>query len=191
MKVGPIRDAAEESEEEEDEEEEEEEDAPKKACSPLGKVFNKVVLPFKSISKRKAMELSPGSVKDVEAESSQRARSCQPSPASSVEVPIPSQDTSPYYSTSMPPPSVVSSRFNTPQDPFYVRRLDNQLRESQEDLTLMQEGMQRLERRYASRESLLMEESALLRSRLSEGEGSRRGGSSRGRGGAGSSSGRF
>ena len=55
----------------------------------------------------------------------------------------------------------------------------------------MQKGMQRLERRYASRESLLMEEIALLRSRLGEGESSRRGGTSGGRREAGSSSGRF
>ena len=189
MKVGPIRDAAEESEEEEDEEEEE--DAPKKTRSPLGKVFNKVLSPLKSISKRKATELSPGSVKDVEAESNQRARGCQLSPALSIEVPIPSKGTSPYYSTSMPPPSIVSSRSAAPQDPFYVQRLENQLRESQEDLSLMQEGILRLEHRYASRQSLLLEDISHLRTRLGEGKGSRRGGSSGGRGGAGSSSGRF
>ena len=91
----------------------------------------------------------------------------------------------------MLPPSSLSGSFSTTHNPFYVCRLENCLQESQEDLTTMQEGIHRLERRYALRESLLLEEIALLKSRLSEGESSRRGGSSGGHGGAGSSSGRF
>ena len=189
--VGRIVDAAEESEEEGDEGEEEEEEEEKKGPSPIAKAFKKLTSPLKAIGKRKTTELSPGSLKDREAESSERARARHPSPSSSVELPEPSRDSSSFISSTMPPPSNLSGSFHTTYDPFYVRRLENRLQESQEDLTTMREGITKLEQRYASRESLLLEEIAHLKTRLGEGEGSRRGGSSGGRGGVGSSSGRF
>ena len=168
--VGKILDAAEESKEEGDEEEEEEE---KKGPSPIVKVFKKITSPLKAIGKRKATELSPGSLKDREAESSQRAHARQPSPSSCVELPEPSRDSSSFISSTMPPPSNLSGSFHTTYDPFYVRRLENCLQESQEDLTTMREGIIKLEQRYALRESLLLEEIAHLKTRLGEGEGSR------------------
>ena len=124
-------------------------------------------------------------------ESSERAHARQPSPSSSVELPEPSRDSSSFISSTMPLPSNLSGSFHTTYDPFYVRHLEHCLQESQEDLTTMHEGITKLEQRYASRESLLLEVIAHLKTRLGEGEGSRQGGSSGGRGGAGSSSGRF
>ena len=79
-----------ESEEEEEEGEEEVEEAEKKKTSPVAKVFSKLASPLKSIGKCKTMQLSPQLVKDREAESSQRACGCQPSPVPSSEVPLPS-----------------------------------------------------------------------------------------------------
>lgn len=197
--VGPIRDAAEDSPEDEEEEEEgdeagEEEEGEKqpKASSPIARAFKKLASPLKNLGKRKTTELSPQSVKEREVESSQRAwRRRSPSNAS-VEVPVPSRSASSF---AMPPPSITSGVYSSAEDPFYVRRLENDLRESREDLTILsrrlaesQEDIGVLLRRHASRESLLKEEVASLRARLGEG-GS--GGSGRRGGGAGSSSGRY
>jgi hypothetical protein len=158
---------------------------------PIIKVFKKITSPLKAIGKHKATELSPGSLKDWEAESSERACGRQPSPSSSVELPEPFHNSSSLIFAAMPLPSNFSGSFNTTYDSFYMRRLENRLQESQEDLTTMREGINKLEQRYASRESLLLEEIAHLKTRLGEGESSRRGGSSGGHGGAGSFSGRF
>jgi hypothetical protein len=183
--VAPLRDAAEESpgeeEEEDEEEEEEEEEKEKKGPSPLVKVFRKVTSPLKTIGKRKATELSHKSVLDREAEPSQRARERPPSTSSSADLPDPSMGSSSFYSNTMPPPPLTGSTgLGIPSDPFYVRRLEVRLRESQEDITT-------LLRRHESRESLLLEEIAMLKDRLGEGSVS---GSGR-RGGAGGSSGRY
>jgi hypothetical protein len=202
--VGPIVDAAEasegEEEEEEAEEEEEEKEAveqkkPEKAASPVIRVMRKIVSPLKGIGKRQTNELSPGSVKDREAESSQRTRSRHHSPPESVEVPIASRVPSPYHS-SMAPPSSIYTGARSSDDPFYVRRIENELRESKEDLAILARRLQDSRedlgvvlRRHQSKESLLLEEIASLKAKLGEGS-SGRGGSSGRRRGAGSASGR-
>jgi hypothetical protein len=179
--VGKVVDAAEESEPENEEEEEAQEEQ-KKTTSPVVKAFQKITSPLRGIGKRKTTELSPGTIQDREAESSQRARGRQPSPSPSVEVPEVHRGTSSFYSATMPPPSSISSRRGDYTDPFYVRTLENELRESQEDLNIVL-------RRQESRESLLREEIATLKARLGEGSsGVSR--SSEKRRGAGGSSGR-
>lgn len=179
--VGKILDAAEESDPE-DEEEEQAEEEQKKATSPVIKVLRNITSPLKSIGKRKTTKLSPGTVQEREAESSQRARGRQPSPSPSVEVPEVHQSPSSFYSATMPPPSSISSHRGDHYDPFYVRTLENELRESQEDLNIVL-------RRQESKESLLREEIASLKARLGEGSsGVSR--SSEKRRGAGGSSGR-
>ena len=117
--VGQVLDAAEESEAEGDEEEEEEEEE-KAGASPIIKVFKKLTSPLKAIGKRKATQLSPGSLKDREAESSERARGHPPSPSSAIELPEPSRDSSSLLSTAMPLPSSVYSGSSTTFDLFYV-----------------------------------------------------------------------
>jgi len=199
--VAPLRDAAEESSEEEEEEEEEvvEKEKEKKGSSPLVNALKKITSPLKAIGKRKTTELSPGSVKDREAESSERARARKPSPSSSFDIPEPSHGSSSFYSVTMPPPpSIISTGLGNSPDPFYVRRLENSLRESQEDLTTMRQGVTKLEQRYASRESLLLEEIALLKANIAErdaasqsGKRGAAGSSSGRRGGTGSSSGKY
>jgi hypothetical protein len=194
--VGPIRDAAEESSEEEEregeeeEEEEEEEEVSAKPKSPIVRAFKKLTSPLKSLGKRKTTELSPKSQQEREAESSRRARGRSSPSVQSIEAPEPARSGSSFYSVAMPPPSTISSSHQTVYDPFYVRRLENDLRESKEDLNIVsrrlresQEDIGVLLRRQGSRESLMLEEIAALKARLGEG--------SSGRGGrAGSSSGR-
>ena len=202
--VGPVLDAAEESEGEEEEEEDEDEegeeaaeepDKPEKTHSPAIRVLRRIVSPLKSIGKRQTTDLSPGSVKDREAESSQRSRTRHHSPEESLEVPIVSRFSSPYHTT-MPPPSSTYSGAHTSEDHFFVRRLENDLRASREDLSVVtrrwresQEDLGMLVRRHQANESLLLEEIASLKARLGEGS-SGRGGSSGRRGGAGSAAGR-
>ena len=123
----------------EQEEEVEEEEGEEKKTSPITKVLFQLALPLKIIGKCKTMQLSPQSVKDREAESSQRTHGHQPSPVPFSEVPLPfhhpSQQTSPFYSISMPPPSSsFSSSLDQSQDPLYVQHLKNKLCESQEDI---------------------------------------------------------
>jgi len=206
--VGPIRDAAEDSSnEEEEEEEEEEEDAEEdegevekesKKKSPLVRAFNKIAAPLKALGKRTTTELSPKSIQDREAEPSQRARRRRSPSHASVEDPFPSRAASSF---TMPPPSTTSGASGALYDSFYVRGLENELRESKEDLHIMarryresQEDIGTLMRRHASKESLLREEIEVLKARYGESSSSRRGeaGSSSGRrGGGGSSSGRY
>lgn len=196
--VGPIRDAAEDSSEEEEEEEdgegeeEEEEEERPKASSPIARAFKKLASPLKGLGKRKTTELSPKSVQEREADSSQRARVRRSPSNVSIEVPVVSRSASSF---AMPPPSTSSGVYSSVHDPFYVRRLENDLRESREDLTILsrrltesQEDIGVLLRRHASRESLLKEEIEQLKARLGEGG---TGSSGRRGGGAGSSSGRY
>ena len=199
--VGPIRDAAEKSpeiEEEDDEEEEEEEEEERQASSPIARALKKIASPLRALGKRKTTELSPKSVQERDADSSQRARLRRSPSNVSVEVPVPSRSASSFV---MPPPSTISAVSGGPYDPFYVRRLENELRESKEDLAIMgrrfresQEDIGILLRRHASKESLLFEEIAALKGEYGESSLSRRGGargSSEGYGKAGSSSGRY
>lgn len=198
--VGPIRDAADDSSSEEEEEEEDEEveaeedegEAEKKGKkkSSLVRAFNKIASPLKSLGKRSTTELSPKSIQDRDAEASQRARRRRSPSQASVEA-----------SFIMPPPSAISGISGSSQDPFYVRRLESDLRESKEDLFILtrrlresQEDFGTLLRRQESRESMLKEEIEMLRARLGEGSSGVRGGagsSSGRRGGGGSSSGRY
>jgi hypothetical protein len=198
--VGPLRDAAEVSESEEGQEEREEEETPgpkpsdSKGKSVMKKVFNKLASPLQNLGKRKTTELSPGSIQERQVEPSERARGRPPSPSLSLEVPIHSAS-SPYSSSAMPPPSTTSYPASS-SDPFFVRSLEYQLRESQEDLAILsrryresQEDINLLLRRQESRDSLLREEIATLKARLGEGSsGVSR--SSEKRRGAGGSSGR-
>ena len=156
------------------------------------------------MGKRKTTELSPRSVQEREASTSQKTRARAGSPTPSLEVPIFSREPSFSPSSAMPPPSSIYSHGSAPYDPFYVRSLEDDLRASREDLSILArryndslEDITRLVRRQKSRESLLQDEIAALKTRL--GEGSSRGssgrrgsagGSSGKRGGAGSSSGR-
>ena len=135
-KVGKLWDADEESEdedegeEEKEEEEDKEEEPEKKTASPVAKVLKKLGSPLKSLGKRKASQQSPELVQDKGTVSVQRACDQQPSPIPSVNIPEFFMGSSSSNSLAMPPPSSVVNC----QDPFYVRHLEHQLWESQEDL---------------------------------------------------------
>jgi hypothetical protein len=157
-----------------------------KASSSVIKVLHKLSSPIRKLGKRKPTELSPGSLPEREEGSSSRSRARESSPTAAQEVTIASAPPS-SFTSDMPPPSVIPSASS---NPFYVRHLEQKLRESQEDLAIMdrrlresREDIGTLMQRHASRESLLMEEIEYLRGNY--GEGSSRQGS-----GAGSSSSR-
>ena len=149
---------------------------------PVAKVLKKLGLPLKSLGKRKACQWSPKLVQDKGTASVQRARDQQPSPIPSVNIPEPLTGSSSYNSLAMLPLSSIYSVIDC-QDPFYVRCLEHQLWESQEDLKNVICCSE-------SRESILYEEIAHLRARLGKGP-SRSGSSSGQRRGASSSSGRY
>lgn len=148
-------------------EEGEEEEAAAVSKSPVASIKKFISSPLKSLRKRKEADLSPESQKEKVASSSaaNRARKDSPSPELGGED---------YSSVAMPPPSIISSRSAAssrlyfPTDDYRVQMLQAALRESQEDLTLVQD-------RFASRESLYLSRIAELESQMGKGGSSSKG----------------
>ena len=144
------------------EEEEEVEVAAVPSKSPVSSLKKLLASPIRALRKRKEEDLSPESQKDKVDTSSIAVRPQRETPSPEF-VDFGSQ-------VSMPPPSMISSRSQAssssrlffPTEDYRVQLLQSALRESEEDLTMVRE-------RFASRESLYLEQIALLEKKLEEG----------------------
>ena len=152
----------EEGEDEEEGAEDEAEENRPASQSPVAKLKKILSSPIRSLRKRKENDLSPESQKEKHATSSIAVRPRRETPSPEF-VDFGSQ-------VSMPPPSMISSRSQAssssrlffPTEDYRVQLLQSALRESEEDLTMVRE-------RFASRESLYLEQIALLEKKLEEG----------------------
>ena len=133
--------------------------------SPIASLKEVLTSPIRSLRKRKETDLSPEAVKEKESTSSSaiRVRRRSPSPEFSEVMEVAS-------TISVPPPSMISNRSQVPysshlffpSNDYRVRHLQSAFRESQEDLSRLQE-------RFASKESLYLAEIADLKQQMEEG----------------------
>jgi hypothetical protein len=141
-----------------------------------------ILSPLHSLCKRKETDLLPELQKEKAATSSiaVHARRESPSPelpefGSQVSMPPSSMLSSRSQGLSMPPPSMISSRSQAsvtsclffPSEDYRVRLLQTALRESKEDLNTARD-------RFASRESLYLDQIAELEKQVGKGGSSRR-----------------
>jgi hypothetical protein len=153
------------------------EEAPAVSKLPVASLKKLISSPLRSLRKRKETDLSPESQKEKAATLSiaVRARRESPSPellefGSQVSIPPSSMMSSRSQDLSMPPPSIISSRSQVssssclffPSEDYRVRLLQTALRESKEDLNIARD-------RFASRESLYLDQIAALEKQVGKG----------------------
>jgi hypothetical protein len=164
------------------ENEEDVEEAPAVSKSPVTSLKKLILSPLHSLRKHKETDLSPESQKEKAATSSIAvcARRESPSPellefGSQVSMPPSSMMSSRSQDLSMPPPSIISSRSQVsssshlffPSEDYCVRLLQTALCESEEDLNTARD-------RFASRESLYLDQIAALEKQVGKEGPSRR-----------------
>ena len=140
--------------------------------SPIALLKNVLTSPIRSLRKRKDTDLSPEAVKEKGSTSSFaiRIHRRSPSPEFSEVMEVASTILVPPPSLSMPPPSMIfnrsqvpySSHLFFPSNDYHVCHLQLAFRESQEDLSRLQE-------QFASKESLYLAEIADLKRQMEEG----------------------
>jgi hypothetical protein len=164
------------------ENEEDVEEAPAVSKSPVTSLKKLISSPLCFLHKRKETDLSPELQKEKAATSSIAVRAWRESPSpellefgSQVSMPPSSMMSSRSQGLSMPPPSMISSRSQVssssrlffPSEDYRVRLLQTALRESEEDLNTAWD-------RFASRESLYLDQIVELEKQVGKGGPSRR-----------------
>jgi hypothetical protein len=158
------------------------EEAPAVSKSPVASLKKLISSPLRSLRKRKETDLSPELQKEKAATSSIAVHAKRESPSPEllefglqVSMPPSSMISSRSQDLSMPPPSMISSRSQVssssrlffPSEDYRVRLLQTALHESEEDLNTAQD-------RFASRESLYLDQIAALEKQVGKGGPSRR-----------------
>jgi hypothetical protein len=136
------------------------------AKSPVASLKKLLSSPVQVFCKRKEADLSPESQKEKATSTSTAVRARRESPSPEL-IKMDSQ-------TPMPPPSLISSRSQAstssclffPSEDYRVRLLQTALRKSKEDLNTVQD-------RFASRESLYLDQISALEKQVGKGGPSR------------------